>query len=232
MRCGGGFVRIVALGMLLGGLLLAACGGSAPSTSLTPAAARPAGDFSSALAAGKAALDAGDLAVAEQRYRDAVTFDPKSAEAQFGLGNALVRQNKLAEAGAAYEAAVARNPNMAAAHANLGVVYYQQGNLTKAAQAFDAALRIDPDDPSTLYLKAAVRIQENNMVEAESLLIRARDLAPTMPEVYYGLGVLYKAKGQNAEAIAAFEKFLELGPGQDPAATQQAEAQLRALKGQ
>lgn len=232
MRCGGSFVRSVAVGMLLISLLLAACGASTPSASLTPAATRPAGDLSSALAAGKAALDAGNLTVAEQRYRDAVAIDPKSAEAQFGLGNALVRQNKLAEAAAAYQIAVARDPNMAAAQANLGVVYYQQGDLTKAAQAFDAALRLVPDDPQTLYLKAAVRIQENNMVEAESLLTRARDLDSTMPEVYYGLGVLYQSKGQNAEAIAAFEKFLEIGPGQDQTAVQHAQEQLRTLKGQ
>lgn len=221
----------LALWLLLGNLLLAACGGGATSAPLTPVRPQTTGDLRSVLAAGQAALDAGNLAVAEGHYRDAVAIDAQSADAQFGLGNALVRQNKLAEAETAYRAALSRDPNMSAARANLGVVYYQQGNLTRAAQEFDAALRLTPDDPQTLYLLAAVRIQENNLVEAERLLTRARDLDPKLPEVYYGLGVMYKLKGQKLEAIAAFEKFLEIGPGQDPVAADAARNELRELKG-
>jgi tetratricopeptide (TPR) repeat protein len=77
-----------------------------------------------------------------------------------------------------------------------------------------------------------VRIQENNLPEAERLLTKARDLDPKLPEVYYGLGVVYKLKGQKTEAIAAFEKFLQIGPGQDPTAMDYARSELKDLKGQ
>ncbi len=202
--------------------LAAACGGGA---AVTPASA-------GALPTAQAALDAGDLVAAEQGFRAAVAGDPKSAQAQFGLGNVLVRQGKLADAAAAYTAALALDPKLAAAHANLGVVYYQQGQLAQAAASFKAALAITPTDAQTTYLLGAVRIQENNLTEAERLLIQARDLDPKLPEVYYGLGVVYKLKGQKADAIAAFEKFLQIGPGQDPQAMDYARSELRALKGQ
>ena len=126
----------------------------------------------------------------------AVSQDPESAQAQFGLGNALVRQGKLAEAEAAYKAALAADPNMTAARANLGVVYYQLGQLAKAADEFTAALKASPNDAATTYLLGAVRLQENNLAEAERLLLKARDLDPNLPEAYYGLGALYKLKGR------------------------------------
>lgn len=223
-----GLLRSVAFLIVFGGWALAACGGGP-----TPAApATPAGEVRQLLTSGQAALEAGNLAGAEKYYRDAVAADPKSADAQFGLGNVLVRQNRLSEAEAAYKAALALDPNHSAAHANLGVVYYQQGNMTAAAQSFQAALRIKPNDAPTVYLLAAVRIQEGNLAEAEKLLNQAKGLDPNLPEVYYGLGVLYKLKGQKDQAIAAFEKFLEIGPGQDPTAVDYAKAELKELKGE
>ncbi|OQA44854.1 MAG: TPR repeat-containing protein YrrB [Chloroflexi bacterium ADurb.Bin325] len=143
-----------------------------------------------------------------------------------------MRQNKLAEAETAYRAAIQADPQMSTAHANLGVVYYQRGNLAKAADAFEAALRLKADDAQTVYLLGVVRIQEDNLTEAEKLLIRARDLDPNLPEVYYGLGVLYKLRGEKDAAIAAFEKFLEIGPGQDKSAADYAKDELAKLKGQ
>lgn len=209
-------------------VLAVGCSGGSPA----PANATPSGDLTTTLAAAQQALDAGNLAAAEQGFRAALALDARSAQAQFGLGNALVRQNKLPEAEAAYRAAIQVNPQMSTAHANLGVVYYQQGSLTKAAESFNAALRLKADDPQTLYLLGAVRIQENNLAEAEKLLTRARDLAPDLPEVYYGLGALYKLQGEKDAAIAAFEKFLEIGPGQDQSAMDYAREELAKLKGQ
>lgn len=208
--------------------VLVGCSSSEPQAPST----RPAGDAMSRLAAGDAALERNDLAKAEQEYRAAVSLDAKSARAQFGLGNVYVRQNRWAEAETAYRAALTLDPNLNAARANLGVVYYQMGQLGRAASEFETVLKSEPNDAQTIYLLAAVRLQENNLPEAERLLLRARDLKPDLPEVYYGLGVLYKFKGQKAEAIAAFEKFLAIGPGQDPSAMDYARAELQGLKGQ
>lgn len=199
--------------------------GGAPAT-------RPSGDAAGHAAAGMAAFDAGDMVKAEREFRDAVALDPKLARAQFGLGNVLVRLGRLPEAEQAFKAALAADPGLASAQANLGVVHYQMGQLAQAGAAFEGALRLEPDDPATLYLLGAVRLQENNLAEAEKLLLRARDRKASLPEVYYGLGVLYRLKGQKDDAIAAFEKFLSIGPGQDPSAMDFARQELKQLKGQ
>jgi len=222
-------------------LSMLACGSPAQEViSETPAlpkpaagpATRPSGDAASHMAAGQAAFDSGNLVKAEQEYGDAVALDPKSARAQFGLGNVYVRLNRLADAEKAFKAALASDSRMASAQANLGVVYYQMGQLPQAAAALDAALRLEPDDAATLYLLGAVRLQENNLPEAEKLLVRARERKPDLPEVYYGLGVLYRLKGQKEAAIQSFQKFLSVGPGQDPSAMDFARQELKQLQGQ
>jgi tetratricopeptide (TPR) repeat protein len=210
-------------------LFASGCGAKSPTAAVAPTAA---GDFNAMMATAQAALDANNHAAAEQGFRAAVSRDPKSAQAQFGLGNTLVRSGKLSEAEAAYRAALAVDPNMTAARANLGVVYYQLGQLAKAADEFTAALKLNPNDAATTYLLGAVRLQENSLAEAERLLLKARDLDPNLPEAYYGLGALYKMRGQKAEAIAAFEKFLQIGPGQDPQAMEYARTELKTLQGE
>lgn len=226
---------------MVAGLIVAGCGSAsdvtptspaATPTSLLPPATQPSGDAAGHLTAAQTALENGNLVLAEQEYRNAAALDPESARAQFGLGNVYVRLNHLSEAEAAFKAALALEPNMTSAHVNLGVTYYQMGQLSKAADELNAALRLEPDDAQTLYLLGAVRLQENNLSAAEELLLKARDLKPDLPEVYYGLGVLYKLKGQKTEAITAFEKFLEVGPGQDPAAMDHARQELKSLQGQ
>jgi len=122
------------------------------------------------------------------------------------------------------------DPGMVAARTNLGVAYYQMGQLSKAAEVFSEALKLDPNDAKTLYLAAVVRLQENKLSDAEQLLIKAQTSDPKLPEVYYGLGVLYRLKGQKQDAISAFEKFLAIGPGQDPGAMDHARQELESLR--
>jgi tetratricopeptide (TPR) repeat protein len=191
----------------------------------------PGGDGAGHLSAADAALKRNDLSTALKEYQDAATLDPRSAQAQFGLGNVYVRQSRFPDAEKAYRAALAMNPGMAAAQTNLGVVYYQMGQLGKAAEALAAALELDPNDAKTLYLLAVIRLQENKLPDAEQLLVKAQAADSSLPEVYYGLGVLYRLKGQKQDAINAFERFLAIGPGQDPSALDHARLELESLKG-
>lgn len=226
--------------LLILSVLIVGCG-SGPST-FSPSGGTPlppqsagtlqaGGNVSELITQGQVALDAGRLADAEKAYRDALTRDARSADAQYGLGSVYVRQGNLAAAESAYRAALSSNPNMSSAHLNLGVVYYRMEQLSKAADEFKAVLRLEPNDAQALYLLAAVRIQNKELVEAEKLLIQAKQAEPDLAEVYYGLGALYKLQGKKAEAIAAFEKFLSLGTAQDPTAEDAARAELKALMG-
>ena len=223
---------MVLIVVFLAGCSAPAAGGtSAPTGAVMLASTVPSGEAASHLSAADAALNRNDLALAAKEYQDAAALDPRSAQAQVGLGNVYVRQSRFPEAEKAYKAALALDPGMMAAQTNLGVAYYQMGQLGKAADALATALELDPNDGKTLYLLAAVRLQENKLLDAEQLLVKAQTADPSLPEVYYGLGVLYRLKGQKQDAINAFEKFLAIGPGLDPSAVDHARQELESLKG-
>jgi tetratricopeptide (TPR) repeat protein len=189
------------------------------------------GSVADHLRAGKTAADTGDTARAEQEFKAALSIDATSAEAQLSLGNLYFRQNRLAEAEVAYKRAVDLDPRLLAARTNLGVIYYQLGQFPQAIEQYRAGLGISPNDAESMYLLAVVYIQQNNLTDAEQLLQQAQRAKPGLAEVYYGLGTLYKLKGDKPDAIANFEKFLELGKtAQDPAAIEHARAQLDELK--
>jgi tetratricopeptide (TPR) repeat protein len=153
-----------------------------------------------------------------------------SAQEYFDQGNALYEQGDLQAAANAFREAVALDDQNVGYWHNLGVAYYSLNALDEARESFQRGLALAPDDAELNYLMGAVAIQFEQLSEAETYLTRANQLDPALPEPYFGLGVLYRLQGQREQAIAAFETFLELGPGQDPAAIPVAEAELEALR--
>jgi len=157
--------------------------------------------------------------------------DVQSVEELFLQGNEYIQQGNLEGAAAAFEAALKQQPHHLGSLSNLGVVYYQQGRLEDAAIRFEEGLRVSRNDAQLHYLLGATRLQQNRLEQAEASFLRARDLQPDLAEVYYGLGALYRLQGKKEEAIEAFERFLEVGPAQDPQAEAEAQRELRELRG-
>ena len=155
-----------------------------------------------------------------------------SADQQFEQGNAFYQQGDLDNAAAAFEAALRLQPSHLGSLTNLGVVYYQQGRLEEEATQFETGLTVDRSDAQLHYLLGAARLQQGRLEEAEKSFLQAQSLRPDLPEAAYGLGALYKLQGKTDEAIAAFERFLDLGPAQDPQASEEARRQLQELQGQ
>ena len=160
----------------------------------------------------------------------AVPAPQLSAQEYFDQGNALYEQGDIQAAANAFREAVALDDQNAGYWHNLGVAYYSLNAVGEAKKSFERGLALAPDDAELNYLMGVVSIQNEQLSEAETYLTRANQLNPALPEPYFGLGVLYRLQGQRERAIAAFETFLQIGPGQDPAAIPVAEAELEALR--
>lgn len=153
-----------------------------------------------------------------------------SADEYFQQGNTFYEQGDLAAAETAFQQAATLDGQNAGHWHNLGVTQYSLDKLDQARNSFEAGLKLEPDDAQLNYLMGVVLVQLNQLNEAGTYMRRANELDPALPEPYFGLGVLYKLQGQREQAIAAFETFLKIGPGQDPAAMSMAEAELEALR--
>lgn len=154
----------------------------------------------------------------------------RTADDLFRQGNQFYSQGNLAAAEQAYRQALALDPNRSDVYTNLGVTYYMMGRLDDAIDSYLAGLKLAPDDAELNYLLGAAYLQQSRLDEAREALLKANRADPNLGEPYYGLGVLYKLEGKREEAIAAFEKFLEIGPAQDPRAIEEAKRELQELR--
>jgi tetratricopeptide (TPR) repeat protein len=169
----------------------------------------------------------------------AVQADPSSKEAHFELGTALARSQVLVPAEIAFKQAIGLDSQYVDAHTNLGVVYYQLGRLDEALSVYDAALAISPDDADVHYNKGAAYVQQalQASIPDEALLGQGVDefkqalkINPDLPQAHFSLGVVYATRGQDQEAIAEFQRFVELDDGSDPEATSAAQDYLTGLE--
>ncbi|MDE7455882.1 MAG: VWA domain-containing protein [Prevotella sp.] len=97
---------------------------------------------------------AGNHADAEVSYRKAVEKNPRHAQAQYNLGNALLGQRKDSAAVSQYESAAKLETNplrKAQAYHNIGVVCQGQKQYAQAIEAYKEALRNNPADDETRY---------------------------------------------------------------------------------
>ena len=102
-----------------------------------------------------------------ERWEEAVTrytesldlgLDPAlSANAELGLGLALIRLERTAEAIPHMEAALAARPSDAESHGGLALLLLARGESGKAARHFEQALATRPDDPEALNGLAWIR---------------------------------------------------------------------------
>lgn len=157
----------------------------------------------------------------------------------FREGNDLSRAGDFAKAAEQYEKALELDPQYVDAMTNLGVAYYSLGQLDKAIEQYTKAIEIAPGDADIRSNLAAAHVQKNQstgdpaeLEKAVEQYEKAVELNPDLAEAHFGLGVIYALQGDNALAILAFERFLELDEGQDPMATSNAEEYLQQLRGE
>ncbi len=174
---------------------------------------------------------AGEQTVALSTPAPVSSPTPATAREWFLRGNDLMQAGDLGNAVVAYKAAINLKEDYSDAYTNLGVAYYRQGDLTSAEQTLRKAVELAPKDAIAHYLLGITYLQSGQLEQAESYLQKANALDSKLPEVYYGLGALYKLQGKKGAAIAAFEHFLQVGPGQDPQAVNEAKKQLQELRG-
>jgi TolB-like protein/Flp pilus assembly protein TadD len=110
---------------------------------------------------------------------------------------------------AQYKMALERSPNSAVAHQWYGVLLMATGRFDEADQQMRAALELDP------LSTAGVAIAMNNVYagkpdQAIAEATKALESNPNFATAYDALGMAYQRKKLYPEAIAAYQKYLDL----------------------
>lgn len=139
----------------------------------------------------------------------------------------------LEEAIAGLREELERNPGQVDGWVLLGRSMAMQGDFDAAREAFARALQLLPDDAGLLIEAAEARAQSNEGNrfddEAIAMLRKAAALDPDNQRAPWFIGIAHRQRGEDAEAVAAWEALLpRLDAGTAAALRQQIDAAREA----
>lgn len=194
-------VRLIVLFSLV---LLAAC------TSASP----PRQEGRARYLLGVSALSEGNPTMALQEFLAAEKLKPEDAEVQAGLGQAYMQKRAYPLAERHFLRAVELSGGEAQNYNNLGALYLTMERYDEAVAAFRHAaedlLFATPEIALTGMGVASFRLRD--YTAAERSFRSALEHNPRYAQAYLRLGELYAGTDRPAEAIAAYNRSLELNP--------------------
>ena len=166
----------------------------------------------SLFAAGLDFHQCGDLARAEQHYRQVLRLAPAHRDAAHMLAVALAQQGRREDARALFEQLVASGPRDPLSLTNYANVLREMGRHAASLEMLDRALALDPREPErwnsrALVLQALARFEEA-MVSAN----RALALDPRHAGAMRSRADLLQSLGHYAEALTAYDRMLDAAP--------------------
>ena len=157
-------------------------------------------------------------------FQNAITLDPDFVVAHYNLGLAYLKMETYSRAVSSLEKTIVLDPNHKAAYHALALAYLGQQELGKARDAAREALKIDANyQPARSLLEAvdpsytpppdpsATEVQDTTPPEPEHPVDPQPD-AKSRQEMHHELGIAYVDAKMFTEAIAEFQKAIDLDP--------------------
>ncbi len=164
-------------------------------------------------------LQSGDAYVAQQKYREAVVEyrnaiqqDARFAEARTKLAETYLKLGEPANAYGEFVRAADLLPGDAAAQLRAGEMLLLARKFEDAKSRADQAIAIDPKNTNAQILRANALAGLNDIDAAIQQIDDAIRAAPERSEPYASLGFMRMARGDKAEAEAAFKTAVDNDP--------------------
>ena len=153
---------------------------------------------------------AGQLAEAEELYRQVIAEMPEHAEANNGLGNLLAAGKKYIDAIPFYDQVLALHPEGVGVMLNLGNALREVGEDDEAILLYRRALKIQPDHAGALTALGKALRDAHQFDEAIVCLRRSVAVRPDSAHANYHLGLALEQAGRSGEALAAYQAAVRL----------------------
>jgi tetratricopeptide (TPR) repeat protein len=141
-----------------------------------------------------------------------MTIDAESTTNQYLHGLVLEAAGSLQEATATYLNVLKATPTSAPVQARLATLYMRQGNPKDALGYAQQIVRAQPGSVPAHFLYAQTLLQSGDLRLAEQELVALSKAAPSSPEVYTWLGMLYEAKRDTTRARQSYQRAFDLQP--------------------
>jgi tetratricopeptide (TPR) repeat protein len=152
-------------------------------------------------------------AEAEETGKRAVALDPNSASAHYVLAQTLAAAGKIEPAIREFNEVLRINPRARSAELNLSRLSLAAGNPDEALRRAQMARTADPANLEARLGVARAYLALRDFARAESELRALRTDHPNVAAVHALHGGLLSARSDGAGAAKAFDRALELEPG-------------------
>ena len=161
---------------------------------------------------GEILLQFGEFAAAETQFKRALSFKADTVLVLPKLAQALLIQNKFNELLDTVKADSSSEEVNFAILMYRGQAWQSLRRFDEALTAFDQALLLRPRSISTILAKANIAKSQGQHARYKALLTEAERIAPTNPTLLYFKGEMARKVGDNNEALALYERILQLHP--------------------
>lgn len=201
--------------MLKPGQVGAPAAAPTPSATGSNAAASTGGDRAvTTYNEGVDAQSAGDLDLAETRFREAANLDPTLAAAFTGLAGVAMQREQYQEAASFAEQAIAIDPGDFRALQLRYEAYRQLGDAAKTADAAEALQKAGGGEAAAamLFNEGAEAYNSGNLAVAKSKFEQVVVLNPELVQAHVALGAIYLRDRQYPAAQKEAEAALQREP--------------------
>ena len=153
-----------------------------------------------------------------EQLRKIISIAPDFARAHLALGKALLHDAKVSDAVAELRDATRLDPTSGEAHYQLGLALARSGQQEEAAAEVKKGRELSSADERNQNAELDISegrtaFQKGELQEAESKFRHAIKLQPNSPVAQHLLGMTLEKEGNTDDAVAAYQKAVELNPG-------------------
>ena len=205
------------------GCLLLACQGTITPSLQYDENGNPISEFPAAVASSRAAayyyfslaqmkLKTGDIAEAKWYLEKAIQFDGQSVAIRMELASLNLLNNDTDAALALVRQVLDDQPDNSDALTMAGRIFQQRKMYAEAKNLYEKALVGNPSDPNIYLHLGRIYWNERNLANAERIFRLMAHNFPTSYAAHFFNGKVLADQGKYDEAIAAFNRSLELEP--------------------
>jgi tetratricopeptide (TPR) repeat protein len=152
---------------------------------------------------------------AVEQFQEYIWLNPNEPAGHYRLGWSYCELGEFAQAVDPFLRALRLGPESAEVYHTLGLAYIELEQYENAGRAFQNAIRLEPDSADFHCRLATSYLQLHRPAEAVQSAKEALRLKPDSADAYLLLGcALHYDPTTFVEATAAYQKSLELEPGQ------------------
>ncbi len=169
-------------------------------------------DAAACFAKGLACHEAGQLAQAQDFYRQALAIQADHVDSLHAMGVAFAQSQAPGEALVWFDKTLSLRPNHALAHSHRANALTELGRVDEALISYDQAIALKPDFAEFHYNRGIALQGVKRFAEAIVCYDRAIALRPGHVDYQYNRATALKDLQQLEEALVAFEKAIEMQP--------------------